>query len=110
MLDTAIVARAFGSYPGDPRWNPLADVNKDHKVDMLDVALSGQQLREISPKSLLPHGHHNLKLYSRTPYTSSCVCQMRINPVKHQLKDDENTSFSVIFTIMKYLLKNSATI
>ena len=27
MLDISIAAYAFGSYPGHPRWNPLADVN-----------------------------------------------------------------------------------
>jgi hypothetical protein len=38
MRDVAIVARAFGSYPGHPLWNPDADLNKDGKVDMKDVA------------------------------------------------------------------------
>lgn len=45
MKDIAIVAAAFGSYPGHPRWNPEADVTgtvylvPDGKVDMRDVAL-----------------------------------------------------------------------
>jgi hypothetical protein len=39
MRDIAIVAYAFGSYPGQPRWNPQADINQDGKVDMVDVAL-----------------------------------------------------------------------
>jgi hypothetical protein len=37
MRDVAIVARAFGSYPGHPLWNPDADLNGDGKVDMRDV-------------------------------------------------------------------------
>ncbi len=39
IKDIAIAALAVGSYPGHPRWNPLADVNKDGKVDIRDLAL-----------------------------------------------------------------------
>jgi hypothetical protein len=39
MLDVQIIAAAFGTRPGEPRWNPVADVNKDGKVDLFDVAL-----------------------------------------------------------------------
>jgi parallel beta-helix repeat protein len=35
--DIAIVARAFGSILGDPRWNALADVNDDGKIDGKDI-------------------------------------------------------------------------
>jgi PKD repeat protein len=38
--DIAIVIRAFGSYPGHPRWNPEADLNGDNKIDAKDVALT----------------------------------------------------------------------
>ena len=37
MRDLSIVALAFGSYPGDPRWNPEADINGDNKIDMRDL-------------------------------------------------------------------------
>jgi len=39
ILDLAIVAKAFGSYPGYPNWNPIADVNGDLTVDITDLAL-----------------------------------------------------------------------
>lgn len=39
MKDLGIVARAFGSTPGSPRWNPAADVNGDAKVDIKDLGL-----------------------------------------------------------------------
>ena len=45
IQDVAIVAKAYGSYVGHPRWNPDADINgseylvPDGKVDMRDVAL-----------------------------------------------------------------------
>ena len=38
MQDIGMVARAFGSYPGHERWNPICDINGDGKVDMRDVA------------------------------------------------------------------------
>jgi hypothetical protein len=37
IKDLAIVAAAFGSYPGHDRWNPKADINKDGEVDVSDV-------------------------------------------------------------------------
>jgi hypothetical protein len=52
MRDVAIFARAFGSYPGHPRWNPEADVTgtvylvPDGKVDMRDVALVARHFGE----------------------------------------------------------------
>lgn len=45
MIDIAIVARAFGTYPGQPRWNPNADITgaqflvPDGHVDMRDISL-----------------------------------------------------------------------
>lgn len=38
ILDIAIVAKAYGSYPGHPRWNPAADLDGSGTVDILDVA------------------------------------------------------------------------
>jgi hypothetical protein len=45
MADIAIAAAAFGSYPGHPRWNPSADVNKDYVVNLFDIALIAQRFR-----------------------------------------------------------------
>lgn len=39
MRDIAIVAKAFGTVPGEPNWNPKADLNSDNKVDMKDIAI-----------------------------------------------------------------------
>jgi ABC-type transport system substrate-binding protein len=35
--DVIIAAKAFGSYPGSPRWNPAADITGDFNVDGLDI-------------------------------------------------------------------------
>lgn len=39
MKDIAIVGAAFDTVLGDPRWNPMADINRDGVVNMRDVAL-----------------------------------------------------------------------
>lgn len=40
--DLAIVAAAFGSYPGNLRWNPSADLNGDLKIDGKDMGIVAQ--------------------------------------------------------------------
>jgi len=39
ISDMGEAARAFGSYPGHPRWNPYADINHDGIVDISDISL-----------------------------------------------------------------------
>jgi parallel beta-helix repeat protein len=39
VKDVSPAARAFGSYPGHPLWNPSVDINKDGKVNVKDIAL-----------------------------------------------------------------------
>jgi len=41
VLDLTKVGIAFGSYPGHPKWDPLADLNNDNKVNVLDLSLVG---------------------------------------------------------------------
>jgi hypothetical protein len=37
ILDIGIFGKAYGSYPGHPRWNSLADVVRDKVINILDV-------------------------------------------------------------------------
>jgi len=37
IRDLVIVGAAFASTPGHPRWNPVADINKDNIVNMKDL-------------------------------------------------------------------------
>jgi len=37
IIDIYIVARAFGSYPGHPRWDPRADLDGDELVNIIDL-------------------------------------------------------------------------
>jgi hypothetical protein len=36
LKDIYAVAKAYGSYPGHPRWNPACDINGDGKVELKD--------------------------------------------------------------------------
>jgi len=38
IKDIARAAKAFGSYPGHPKYDPMPDVNGDNKVDIKDIA------------------------------------------------------------------------
>jgi len=55
IRDVAMVALAFGSYPGHPRWNPNADITgsipgfPDNKVDTRDIALVAKNFGKIDP-------------------------------------------------------------
>lgn len=37
IMDLATVARAYGTKPGDPKWNELVDVNNDNIINILDL-------------------------------------------------------------------------
>ena len=39
IADISEAARAFGSYPGHPRWNPTDDINTDGRVNIIDLFL-----------------------------------------------------------------------
>jgi hypothetical protein len=49
MSDIAIVSHAFGTSPGDPRWNPDADMNQDGFIDMTDIALVARNFGKGCP-------------------------------------------------------------
>jgi len=39
IIDVSTVARAYGFKPGDPNWNPLADIDKNGVVNIVDVSM-----------------------------------------------------------------------
>jgi hypothetical protein len=40
---------AFGSYPGHPRWNPIADENEDGVIDGADLILITRNFGKAYP-------------------------------------------------------------
>jgi uncharacterized protein (DUF2141 family) len=42
MNDIGTAARAFGSQPGDLKWNPDCDLNHDGKIDLKDIGLTAR--------------------------------------------------------------------
>jgi len=54
MRDVYVVARAFGTWPGHPRWNPNADITgpqgvPDEKVDMRDIFVVARNFGKTDP-------------------------------------------------------------
>jgi len=49
MNDMYFAAKAFGSRPGYPSWNPLADIDGNEKVDMLDFWLMAKNFGKKCP-------------------------------------------------------------
>jgi hypothetical protein len=42
LVDLTTLAHAYGSKPGDVRWNPNADIDNDNSVDLTDLVISAQ--------------------------------------------------------------------
>ena len=42
IKDIGIIGKAFGSRPGDPNWNPIADVYEDGKINIKDIGVVGK--------------------------------------------------------------------
>jgi len=47
IRDVSLVAYSFGSYPGHPKWNPIADLNGDNKVNILDISIVASDYGKI---------------------------------------------------------------
>jgi hypothetical protein len=49
LEDLVILAKAYGSTPGAPTWNPNADINGDGVVGSLDLAVLAQHYGQHIP-------------------------------------------------------------
>lgn len=48
-VDLSIVSQAYGSSKGEPRYNPIADINEDELVDIRDIFLVARNLGKAEP-------------------------------------------------------------
>jgi subtilisin family serine protease len=49
MKDIGVCCMAYGSFPGQPEWNPNADMNADGRVDMRDIGIICGHFGEEDP-------------------------------------------------------------
>lgn len=49
VADIFLVAKAYGSTPGDWNWDPRADINIDKKVDIIDILLVQKNYGKTDP-------------------------------------------------------------
>jgi hypothetical protein len=47
--DMTVAVRAFGTFPGRPRWNPNADVNQHGRVDGRDITIVAKNFGKHDP-------------------------------------------------------------
>lgn len=47
ILDIAIVAKAYGTTPEDPGWNPIADLDGSEIINILDIAMVAKDYGEV---------------------------------------------------------------
>jgi len=45
IIDLNIVARAWGSYPGHPRWDPRCDLDENGVINIIDIMLVAREYR-----------------------------------------------------------------
>ena len=43
IIDVALAAAAFGSYPGHERWCPVCDITGDYYIDIMDISAIAKQ-------------------------------------------------------------------
>ena len=49
ILDIATVASLYNTYPGHPKWNPNADLDDNHKIDIIDIAKAAKNYGKTDP-------------------------------------------------------------
>jgi hypothetical protein len=49
LVDLVVLANAYGSKPGDPKWDPNADINGDGKVSLADLVLMAMHYGQHYP-------------------------------------------------------------
>jgi hypothetical protein len=54
LQDLVILAKAYGSKPGDANWNPAADIKGDGKIDLPDLVSLAQHYGQIASQWPLP--------------------------------------------------------
>ncbi|MEM3730743.1 MAG: hypothetical protein QW667_00975 [Candidatus Bathyarchaeia archaeon] len=73
--DTGEVSKAFGTSPGDPRWNPNADFNHDEVIDMYDLLCAtfnfGKHYQEVDTAKMPEEIAHTVNDGYVTVYSPS---------------------------------------
>jgi len=52
--DVGLIQEAFGSKPGDSKWNPDCDLNGDGRIDMRDIGIALRNLGKEAPSLTSP--------------------------------------------------------
>jgi hypothetical protein len=45
ILDITLVAQAWGSHPGEPRWNPKCDLDGNGVINIIDITMVAREYK-----------------------------------------------------------------
>jgi len=92
IIDIAIIARAYGSYPGHPKWNSAANLNGDNVINIIDVAIAAKN-----------YGNNcDCKQGTYNPQTGKC--EVRISFTGHVVLISETFNIMVVLTTLIVLV------
>jgi hypothetical protein len=47
IADIVIVAGLFGTEQGEPKWNPITDLNNDKVIDIADIVIVAKEFGNV---------------------------------------------------------------
>jgi hypothetical protein len=95
LKDLFTVYYALDSYPGHPRWNPIADINHDYEINIIDFNLIFSKLfpgryniaitKVTTSKTIVCQGYSlnvNVTLENQSSYTENVTLELKFNEYK----------------------------
>jgi len=80
IYDLVFVGQHLDSQPGDPNWNPRADLNGDNIVDLFDLVIVGTDLDKTANRK---DGSYSWYTYGGGDYTlAQWLCDQDVNVMK----------------------------
>jgi hypothetical protein len=82
LADLVLLANAYGSKSGDPKWNPKADVNGDGHVNLQDLVLLALNYGRLNSPNLAGYGMLLSVTFNATfaaPYLHYATCPLEIS-------------------------------
>jgi len=82
VYDNRLISRAYGSRPGDPNWNPDADLNGDNVVNILDLRIVSADYRKTANRK---DGSYSWYTNGGGDYTlAQWLCDHDVNAMKEK--------------------------
>jgi len=101
--DLDLIREAYGSSPGDPNWNPDADLNGDNFVDVMDISICAGNQGLLAPVYETPF------TVTVTPGKCIMIARHRAQEIKAEFMVS-GTKVTFIFTLLGILNRAIITV